>query len=123
MVLDTRPAGIFLYDDDFEYFRRATIGNERRVMVAIMKRTIMEGAKIGKKRQAHTKDIVFRTDDQLLLLYEAINDLIGNEELKRTNWRISLDFKNGHGDINEHLKEVDREFENWLKQNGKKYIP
>lgn len=121
-MFKTTDIGIEIVDDDFEFYKRATIGDEKRVLSAIAKFSIMQMDKLGKKRQVSPHYAVFKREDPVPKLYDSLNRTVGDRTRKAINllagFVIKNEFKN---DVDKFCVEMDRDFSTWNNNNGHKF--
>lgn len=121
-MFKTTDIGIEVSDEDFEFYKHATIGDEKRVLSAIAKFSIMEMDKLGKKRQVSPHYAVFKREDPIPKLYDSLNRTVGDRARKAINLLgalvIKYQFKN---DVDRFCLEMDKSFSTWNNNNGHKF--
>jgi len=119
-MLDTTDIGFEISDEDFEFLRRATVGNEQRILKTLVKYSIMKMHRIGKKRKIGRKFVIYKRGDETPKMYDKLNAKVGEKTRIAINLLAMLEFHNGNGDVNEFCNKIDKDYESWVEENGKK---
>jgi hypothetical protein len=118
--------GVFTPLKDKLFFRdESQIGEEDLAFRTIAKGTIidayeylayyLEKDKDKRKKQQHKTTDVFMPKE-IGERYDWINDMIGDKRRETLNIKRSCQIRNGYGEFNERIREIEKEFEEKRKK-------
>lgn len=113
---------VFVSDVDFETYKKEAydlhIGNQDDVLRRVAKKTIILAFNQGKKRQANKHYV--RVSKEVAKIYAKLQFKVGTKARRELNRVASALICNDSGSLDEKVNQVDKDYDNWVKENGKK---